>query len=135
MEVSPYIHPPFKIATSRSNGLQMKDVVELHVSDVSWSSRVFVMELRCKFWCGDFGGGLPGIVFVAVSFPLNEILESSPVPMTVEYLLYFLLCFSIDDYGRWVIFRFLSCDQVVWSRSKLYYVEHCMELLHPVWQL
>jgi len=113
----------------------MKDVVELHVSDVSWSSRVFVMELRCKFWCGDFGGRLPGIVFAAVSFPLNEILESSPVPMTVEYLLYFLLCFSIDDYGRWVIFRFLSCDQVVWSRSKLYYVEHCMELLYPVWQL
>jgi len=135
MEVSLYIHPPFKIAMSWSNGLQMKDIVELHVLDVSWSSRVFVIELCCKFWCGDFGGGLPGIVFTAVSFLLNEILESSPVPMTVEYLLYFPLCFSVDDYGQWVIFRFPSCDQVVQSWSKLYYVEHCVELLHLAWQL
>ena len=99
IEVFPYIHPPFKIATSRSNGLWMKDVVELCVSDVSRSSRVFVMELHCEFWCEDFRGGLLGIVFMAVSFLLNEILESSPVPMTVEYLLYFPLCFSVDDYG------------------------------------
>ena len=100
MEVSPYIHPPFKIATSWSNGLQMKDVVELCASDVSQSSGVFVMELRYEFWCGDFRGRLPGIVFTAVSFPLNEILESSPVPTTVEYLLHFPLCFSVNDYGR-----------------------------------
>jgi len=113
----------------------MKDVVELCVSDMSQSSRVFVMELRCEFWCEDFRGGLPGIVFIAVSFLLNEILESSPVPTTVEYLLYFPLCFSVDDYGQWVIFRFPSCDRVVWSWSELYYVEHWVELLHPVWQL
>ena len=113
----------------------MKDVVELHALDVSWSSGVFAMELCCEFWCRDFGGGLPGIVFTAISFPLNEILESSLVPTTVEYLLYFPLCFSVNDYGQWVIFRFLSCDQVIWSWSKLYYVEHWVELLHPVWQL
>jgi len=113
----------------------MKDVIELCTSDVSQSSRVFAMELRCEFWCRDFGGGLPGIVFTAVFFLLNEILESFPVPTTVEYLLYFPLCFSIDDYGQWVIFRFLSCDQVVQSRSKLYYVKHWVELLHLVWQL
>jgi len=135
MEVSPYIHPSFKIATSWSNGLWMKDVVKLHASDVSWSSRVFAMELCCEFWYGDFGSRLPGIVFTAISFPLNEILESSLVPTTVEYLLYFPLCFSVDDYGWWVIFHFLSCDWVVWSQSKLYYVEHWVELLHPVWQL
>jgi len=135
MEVSPYIHPPFKIAMSQSNGLWMKDVVELCMSDVSQSSGVFVMELCCEFWCGDFGGRLPETVFTAISFPLNEILESSPVPTTVEYLLYFLLYFSVDDYGWWVIFHFLFCDWVVWSQSKLYYVEHWVELLHPVWQL
>jgi len=120
---------------SQSNGLWMKDVVELCALDVSWSSGVFAMELCCEFWCRDFGGGLPGIVFTAISFPLNEILESSLVPTTVEYLLYFPLCFSVNDYGQWVIFRFLSCDQVIWSWSKLYYVEHWVELLHPVWQL
>ena len=99
MEVSPYIYPPFKIATSRSNGLWMKDVVELCTSDVSRSSGVFAMELCCEFWYGDFGGRLPGIVFTAISFPLNEILESSLVPTAVKYLFYFPLCFSIDNYG------------------------------------
>jgi len=107
-----------------SNGLWMKDVVELHVSDVSQSSGVFAIELYCEFWYRDFGGGLPGIVFTTVSFPLNEILESSPVPTTVKYLLYFPLCFSVDNYGQWVIFHFPFCDWVIQSQSKLYYVEH-----------
>jgi len=99
MKVFPYIYPSFKIATSQSNGLWMKDVVELHMSDVSQSFGVFVMELYREFWCRDFRGELPGIVFMAISFPLNEILKSSLVPMTVEYFLYFPLCFSVDDYG------------------------------------
>ena len=100
IEVFPYIHPFFKIAISQSNGLGVRDVVELHALDMSWSSWVFAMELCCEFWCGDFRSRLPGIVFTAISFPLNEILESSPVPTTVEYLLYFPLCFSIDDYCK-----------------------------------
>jgi len=100
MEMSPYIYSSFKIATSWSDGLQMKDVVELHASDVSQSSRVFAMELCCEFWYRDFRGRLPGIVFTAISFLLNEILESSLVPMTVEYLLYFPLHFSVNDYGQ-----------------------------------
>ena len=99
MEVSPYIHPSFKIATSWSNRLRMKNVVELCVSDVSQSPRVFAMELRYEFWSRDFRDRLSGIVFAAISFPLDEVLESSPVPMTVEYLFYFPLHFSIDDYG------------------------------------
>jgi len=91
MEVSSYIHPPFKIAMSQSNGLGMKNVVELCTSDVSQSSRVFAIELRCEFWCRNFRSGLPGIVFAAISLPLNEVLESSPMPTTVEYFLYFPL--------------------------------------------
>jgi len=73
------------------------------------------MELCCEFWCGDFRGGLPGIMFMAIPFPLDEILEFSPVPTTVEYLLYFPLHFSIDDYGQWVSFHFMSCDWVIQS--------------------
>ena len=102
----------------------MKNVVELCVLDVSRSPRVFVVELRCEFRSGDFGGGLPGIVFTAISLPLDEVLESSPVPTTVEYLFYFPLRFSVDDYGRWVVLCFSACDWVVRSRSELYYVEH-----------
>ena len=77
----------------------MKNVVEFRMADVSWSPRVFAMELRCEFWCEDFRSGLPEVVFMAISFLLDEVLESSPVPITVEYLLYFPLCFSVDDYG------------------------------------
>jgi len=81
----------------------MKNVVEIHALDVSQSPRVFVMELCCEFWSGDFGGGLPGIVFTAISLPLDEVLESSPVSTTVEYLFYFPLRFSVDDYGWQVV--------------------------------
>ena len=133
MEVSPYIYPPFRIVISWSNGLRMKNVVELHTLDMPWSSRVFAMELRCEFWCRNFGSRLPGIVFVAISLPLNEVLESSLMPMTVEYFLYFPLCFSVDDYGWWVVLCFASCNRVIQSWSELYYIEHWMELLHPVW--
>jgi len=133
MEVSPYIHPPFKIAMSRSNRLGVKDVIEFHASDMSRSSGVFVIELCCEFWCKDFGSRLPGVMFVAISFPLNKVLESSAVPTTVEYFLHLPLRFSVDDYGQWVVLYFASCNQVVQSQSELYYVEHWMELLHPVW--
>ena len=132
MEVSPYIHPLFKIATSRSNELGMKNAVELHASDVSRSPGVFAVELYCQFWSRDFGGRLPGIVFAAISFPLDEVLESSLVPTTVEDLFYFPLCFSTDDYGQWVVLRLSACNWVVWGWSELHHVEHQMELLHPV---
>jgi len=102
----------------------MKNVVELYALDVSRSPRVFAMELRCEFWSRDFRGRLPRIVFTAISLPLNKVLESSPVPMTVEYLFYFPLRFSVDNNGWRVVLCFLACNQVVQSRSELYYVEH-----------
>jgi len=132
IELSSYIHPPFKIATSRSNGLRIKNVVELRAPDVSQSPGVFAMELHCQFWSGDFGGRLLGIVFVAISFPLDEVLESSLVPMTVKYLFYFPLRFSINDYGQWVVLCLPACNWVVQSWSKLHHIEYQMELLHLV---
>jgi len=113
----------------------MKNVVKLHVPDVSRSPGVFAMELHCQFWSGDFGGRLTGIVFTAISFSLDEVLESSPVPTTVEYLFYFPLHFSVDDYGQWVVLCLPACNRVIRGWSKLHYVEHWMELLHSVWQL
>ena len=135
IELSPYIHPLFKIATSWSNGLRMKNVVELCVLDVSRSSGVFAMELHCQFWSGDFRGRLPGIMFAAISFPLDEVLESSPVPTTVKYLFYFPLHFSIDDYEQWVVLCLPAYNRVIQGWSKLHHIEHWMELLHLVWQL
>ena len=68
MEIEVFSYIPFKIAISWSNGLRMKDIVKLHASDVSRSPWVFAMELRCEFWCGDFRGRLPRIVFAAIPF-------------------------------------------------------------------
>ena len=109
---------------SWSNGLGVKDVVEFCASDMSQSSGVFATELHCEFWCEDFGSGLPEVVFMAVSFPLDEVLESSLMPTTVEYFLHLPLHFSVDDYGRWVVLHFAFCNRVVWSQSELHYVEH-----------
>ena len=104
------------------------------LSPLSQDQIPFDPHYRCEFWCRDFGSELLEIVFAAISLPLDEILESSPVPTAVEYLLYFPLCFSVNDYGQWVIFHFLACNWVVQGQSELYYVEHQMELLHPMWQ-
>jgi len=82
------------------------------------------MELRCEFWCGNFRSGLPGIMFAAISLLLDKVLKSSPVLTTVKYFLYFLLCFSVNDYGWWVVLHFASCNWVVWSQSELHYIEH-----------
>jgi len=88
IELSSYIHPSFKIAMSWSNRLYTKDVVKLHMSDVSRSPKVFAMELHCQFWCRDFRGEFPRIVFATISFPLDEILEScyeSPKKEVISY--------------------------------------------------
>jgi len=74
--------------------------VPVTLTDVFQSSQEFAMELHRQFWCGDSGGRFPRIVFAAIPFLLDEILESSLVLMTIEYLFYFLLCFFINNYGR-----------------------------------
>jgi len=81
----------------------MKDVVEFCMPDVSRSSWVFVMEFCYQFWCGNFRGGFPRVVFITIPFPLDEILESSLVPMTIEYLFYLPLHFFVNDYGQWAV--------------------------------
>ena len=92
------------------------------------------MKLHCEFWSRDFRGRLPEVVFAAISFSLDEVLESPLVPTTIKYLFYFPLCFSVDDYGRRVVLCFPACNQVIQSWSELHYVEHRMELLYLVWQ-
>jgi len=80
MEVSPYIHPSFKIAMSWSSGLGVKNVVELRTLDVSRSTRVFVVEFHCQFQSEDFGSRLPGIVFAVsqkVTYLFCDELEDS----------------------------------------------------------
>jgi len=58
------------------------------------------MELCCQFWCRNFRGRFPGIMFAAISLLLDEILEFSLVPTTVKYFLYFPLYLSVDNYGQ-----------------------------------
>ena len=61
---------------------------------------------------------------MAISFPLDKVLESSPVLMTVKYFFYFPLYFSIDDYGQEVVLCLSACNWVIRSWNKLHHVEH-----------
>ena len=114
---SPYIYPPSKVAASRSNGSGIENGVKVGLVDVSWGGWMLLIvllsqkvtylfcdelsiEFRCQFWCGNFRDRFPRVVFIAIPFPLDEILEFSSVPATVEYLFYLLLHFSVDDYGQ-----------------------------------
>jgi len=61
---------------------------------------VFSVIFRDEVWRLDIGGHLPRIVLSAETLPLNQELEFPPVPATIQYLLYLLLQFSVDD-DRW----------------------------------
>jgi len=52
-----------------------------------------------EVWYLDIGGYLPRVVLSAKTLPLNQELESPPVPATIQYLFHFPLWFSIDDNG------------------------------------
>ena len=47
---------------------------------------VVVLELHCEFWCKDFRSRLPGVVFAAVSFPLDEFHYKGAEPLMREFL-------------------------------------------------
>jgi len=66
---------------------------------MSWGSWVLSIVLHNKVQCLDIGGHLPRVMFFAKTLPLNQELESSLVPVTIQYLFYFPLWFSVDDNG------------------------------------
>ena len=101
-EGSSYIYPPSKVTISRSNGSGIENGVKVCPADVSWGGWVLPIVLYDKVRCFDIGGCLPRVVFSAKTLPLDQKLEPSPVPATIQYLFYFPLFFSINDNGwRW----------------------------------
>jgi len=58
------------------------------------------MEVYHKIRYGNFGGRLPGVVFVVIFLLLDKILELSLVPATVEDFFYFPLLFFINKYRQ-----------------------------------
>jgi len=88
-----------------------------------------------KIWCLDIGGHLPRVVLSAETFLLNQELEPPLVPATIQYLLYLLLQFFVDD-NRWRRGLWLpSWYQIVWSDRQLDHVEHRVQLSQSMGQL
>ena len=57
-----------------------------------------VIEVHHKIRYGNFEDKLLGVVFIAISLLLDEILELSPIPVAVKDLFHFPLLFSINEY-------------------------------------
>jgi len=68
-----------------------------------------VIEVHHKIRYGNFEDKLLGVVFIAISLLLDEILELSLMLVAVEDFFHFLLLFSINEYRQEMSFWF-----VVW---------------------
>jgi len=79
----PYIYPPSKVATPQSNSSELEKSVEVCPADVSWSDWVLSIVLCDEVWHLDIGDHLQRVVFSAKTLPLNQELESFPVPATI----------------------------------------------------
>jgi len=82
-EGSPYIHPPFKVATPRSNGSRLEKDIEVCPADMSRGSWILSIVLHNEVQCLDVRGHLPRVVLSAETLPLNQELEPPPVPATI----------------------------------------------------
>jgi len=88
-----------------------------------------------EVWRLDVGGHLPGVVLSAETLPLNQELEPPPVPVTIQYLFYLLLQFSVDDNGWRRGLWLPSWYWIIQSGGQLDHVEHRMQLSQSVRQL
>ena len=82
----------------KATGPEWKNCIKLSPVDISGSSWVSAMEVYHKVRCRNFRGELPEVVFVAISLPLDKVLELSLMPVAVEDLFYFPFLFSINKY-------------------------------------
>jgi len=73
---------------------------------------------------------LPGVVFAAISLPLDEVLEPSPVLATVEDLFHFPLLFSINKYRWRVSIWFMAWYWVLQSGRQFDAIEDRIKLSH-----
>jgi len=102
---------------------------------VSWGGWVFSVIFRDKVWRLDIGGHLPRVVLSAETFSLNQELEPPPVPATIQYLLYLLFWFSIDDNRWWRDLWLPSWYRIVQDSGQLDHVEHWVQLSQSMGQL
>ena len=101
--MSPYIHPPFKIAASRRVRKKIPEVdgFEDSGSDVTRRSRVLAVEVVDEVGGVDVSGRFPGVVFGAESLPLDEVLKAAAVDPTVEDAFDFPFFLVVDDDWVW----------------------------------
>jgi len=93
---------------------------------------VFSVIFCDEVWRFDIGGHLPRIVLSAETLPLNQELEPPPVPVTIQYLLYLPLWFSVDDDRWWRGLWLPPWYRIVQSGGQLDYIEYQVQLSQSV---
>jgi hypothetical protein len=78
------------------DGGAKRDVVEVGGADQSGGARVARVEIANASRGVDIGSGLPAVVFVAVSLPLDEILELVSEDTAIEDALDFIMFVFAD---------------------------------------
>jgi len=95
IELFPYIHPLFKIAMSWSNRLRMKNVVELHVPDVS---RVRLANSKAG---------------IKPTAPLSAFDKENSIEFLLDFLHYlynyYMVC-ALFSHAYHVTYHVTSCD-------------------------
>ena len=81
-----------------ATGLEQRNCIKLSLVDISGGFWVSAIEVYHKVRYRNFRGKLLEIVFVAISLPLDKVLEVSLILVAVEDLFYFPLLFSINKY-------------------------------------
>lgn len=78
---------------------------------------------------GDGFSGFPRVVFLAVPFPFDQVLEFAMVDACIEDFLDFILFFLIDDYRRRFGGFSVRDDTGCFRRAEAIYVEHRVPLV------
>ena len=102
IEVSPYIHPPFKGVMSRHCWWYClkRDSVEVCESDVTRGSRVFLMKIHDALRHVNIVCWFPGVMFNSVSFPLDKVAQFPVNDSAIEDFLHNKFLFSVNDFQK-----------------------------------
>jgi len=71
--------------------------VEMDLLDVTWCSRISLVEFMNQSWSKDITLPNPGVLFISKTLPLYEILQLASVKSTVKGLFDFVMFLIFDN--------------------------------------